>query len=352
MTDALAVPVAFLLACGIALVATPVVRRLALRFGFTDRPKPRRVGPLKPRLGGLAMLAGFVLTILLTTPLVTTRTPDEWARIGGLLAGSLIAAFLGALDDRFELPARPQLLAQLAISLLALASGIVIWEVANPFGTPTDRSLLEFPWWIALPFTIVWLMGAMNTINFVDGLDGLAGGVVAIGALVLGFHSLILPEPQLSIAVLAFALAGATIGFLPHNMYPSRITMGTTGALFLGYALASLSIIGGTKAATLLLVLGIPILDVGWILLRRLLSGQSPFEGDRRHLHYRLLDSGLSHRQIVFIVYALCALFGAGALLIESRVLKLSLLGLAALVLTVLLLWLGSKNVPAPGKRG
>ena len=349
MTDALAVPLAFLLSCAITMVATPAIRRLAVHFGFSDRPKPRRVGPLKPRLGGLAILAGFALTILLTIPLVTTRTPDEWNRVAGLLVGSLIAALIGALDDRFELPAWPQLIAQLAISVLALLSGIVIWEIANPLGSPTANSLLEFPWWIALPFTIIWLMGAMNTINFVDGLDGLAAGVVAIGALVLGFHSLILPDPQLSIAILAFALGGAAIGFLPYNLYPSRITMGTTGALFLGYALASLSIIGGTKAATLLLVLGIPILDVGWILLRRLISGQSLFEGDRRHLHYRLLDSGLSHRQIVFIVYALCALFGAGALLIESRVLKLSLLGLAALVLTVLLMRLGSKKAQAPG---
>lgn len=345
MSDALAVVIAFLSAFVIALVATPIVRRLAIRYQFTDKPNPRRLGPLKPRLGGLGIVAGFFAAIAITIPLVTTRTPDEWPRLIGLLGGSLIAAVVGALDDRLDLPAGPQLIAQLVIAGLALASGIVVWEVTNPFGTPTEHSLIEFVWWIAYPFTVVWLVGSMNTVNFVDGLDGLAGGIAGIAALVLGFHSLILVHPQLSIAVLAFALAGAVIGFLPYNLFPSRITMGTTGALFLGYAVAALAVIGGTKAATLLLVLGIPILDVAWILIRRTLSGRSPFQGDRNHLHYKLLDSGLGHRQIVILVYSLCGLFGAGALLIESRVLKLTLLGLVALVLVLLLVWLGRRNV-------
>lgn len=349
MTDVLAVPAAFLLAFGLALLLTPWICRLAVRYGFTDQPSPRRLGPLKPRLGGLAILVGFGGAVLLTAPYVTSRTADEWPRVIALLGGCLIATIVGAVDDRLDLPAWPQLLAQIIIAAIALAGGIVIWNVTNPFGTPLSNSLIEFPLWIAVPFTLVWLVGSMNTINFVDGLDGLAGGIVAIAALFLGFHSLILPVPQLSIAVLAFALAGAVIGFLPYNLFPSRITLGTTGALFLGYAVAALAVIGGTKAATMLLVLGIPILDVAWILIRRTLSGRSPFEGDRGHLHYRLLDSGLSHRQIVLLVYSLCVAFGAGALLIESRVIKLSLIGLAAIVLMVLLLRWGRKDTRTAG---
>jgi UDP-N-acetylmuramyl pentapeptide phosphotransferase/UDP-N-acetylglucosamine-1-phosphate transferase len=206
-----------------------------------------------------------------------------------------------------------------------MVSGVIIYNVTNPFGTAFSNSMLGFPLYFAGALTLFWIVGAMNTINFIDGLDGLAAGITAIAAIVLFIHSFRLT--QYTISLLPLALTGAALGFLPHNFFPAKITMGTSGAVFLGYGLACLSIVGGTKAATVLLVLGVPILDAAWIIFRRILRGQSPFRGDQAHLHHRLAQMGLSQSQIVLLLYSLCAMFGVLALVLSTRLLKLYAIG-------------------------
>lgn len=321
--------VAFGLASGSALCITPLVYRLAVLFDFRDRPNPRRP-QIKPRLGGLAVFVAFVIAVVASTPLVEGRTNAEARKILGVLLGSTVAVGVGALDDRVELSAGPQLLAQIVAAAVAIGSGVIANPVTNPLGSTVANSLLELPAWLAVAFTMIWVIGAMNTVNFIDGLDGLAAGIGIIASAVLFFHSL--QMGQYSVAVLPLALAGALGGFLPYNFAPARITLGTSGAGFVGFALGTLSILGGTKAATVLLVLGVPIVDTGFIILRRILRRQSPFRGDATHLHHRLMQLGLSTNQIVLLFCASATVFGSLALLLSSRLLKLyALIGLGVL---------------------
>ena len=184
-------------------------------------------------------------------------------------------------------------------------------------------------------------MVMMNTVNWLDGLDGLADGIAAIFSLILFLAMLRqTPEqqPQISLAPLPLALLGATLGFLPYNFHPARVFMGSSGALLLGFALGSLGIIGGAKVATVLLVLAMPILDVAWLIVSRIRRGRSPVQGGRDHLHFRLLDLGLSQQQIVIGYWVISGLFGALALLIEARIYKLIALGILGIVTIVVLI--------------
>lgn len=326
--------VALGLALGLALGTTPLVRRFAVRFGFGDRPNPRRL-QLKSRLGGLAIFVAFVVAVAGSSPLVEGRTAVEAQKIWGVLLGAVVAVVVGALDDRVELGAGPQLLAQVAAAAIALGAGVVASPITNPFGTETANSLLELPDWLAVVFTLFWVVGAMNTVNFIDGLDGLAAGIGGIASAVLFGHCL--QMGQYSVSVLPLALVGALGGFLPYNIAPARITLGTSGAGFVGFALGTLSILGGTKAATVLLVLGVPIVDTGFIIARRLLLRQSPFSGDRTHLHHQLMAMGLSTNRIVLLYCGFAAVFGALALLLSSRLAKLYVfIGLAVLLTGIL----------------
>ncbi|MBI2304625.1 MAG: undecaprenyl/decaprenyl-phosphate alpha-N-acetylglucosaminyl 1-phosphate transferase [Chloroflexi bacterium] len=319
----------------IALLATPGVRRLAIRYGFQDHPSPRREGVLKPRLGGLALYLAFGGTIAITAPLVANREPEEMVKVMGLLAGASLVVVMGSLDDRRELGVAPQLAVQVAAAAVAMVAGVVIDKVANPLGVSLADSVINLPLYLTIGFTMMWMLGAMNAINFVDGIDGLAGGIGAIAAIVLFIHSFRLG--QYTVALLPLALAGSVVGFLPYNFSPAKITLGTSGAVFLGFTLAALSVIGGTKAATLLLVLGIPIIDAGWIILQRVYRRRSPFRPDRSHLHHRLLEMGLSSRQTVTLFYFLCGTLGVLALLLSSRLMKLyTLLGLGVLLAGIL----------------
>ena len=209
----------------------------------------------------------------------------------------------------------------------------------NPF---TDE-LQEFPYAFVVALTLVWVMGMINTINFLDGLDGLAAGVGAIVSAFLAIH--MLREGQYSVALLPLALLGATLGFLPFNFYPAKIFMGSVGSLVLGYLVATLGIAAGAKLALVLLVLSIPIVDVAWLMVSRLRAGQSIGQADRRHLHYRLMDLGLGQRQVVLLYYTYCLTLGAAALLINSRQLKLVTLVALGLGTVVLLAWLARRTL-------
>lgn len=336
----------FLMATILSFGAAPVFRSLALRNGFADRPRPRQEGPLKPRLGGLAIYLAFTVAVLATIPLVDGRTPEELKKIVALIIGSTAVVAVGTWDDRRELPAWPQMAVQVAAAGLALLGGIVIDSLANPLASGNIDTLLWLPIYASIPFTVLWLVGVMNAMNFIDGLDGLAGGITVIAASILFLRSL--STGQFTIAILPLALAGAALGFLPHNLYPSRLTLGTCGALFCGYALASLSVIGGTKAATVLLVLGIPILDAAWIVIRRISLGRSPFLGDRIHIHYRLKDMGLSEGRIVLLLWTLSGVLGTLAIALPSPLLKLYALGVLVVMVGASLVLLAGK---APQER-
>src|SRR3954471_3736950 len=304
--------VVFIAAGVISLVLTPVVRRVVLRYEVVDHPEARRINTIPvPRGGGLAGCAAFLLVAsgFLTlkqggtfVPIPISLAPSE---VAALLLGGAIAAGLGAVDDLFDLRARLQLVGQVALALFAVALGITIDFVANPIGGQPIR----FSGTIAAGLTIFWIVGMINSINWIDGLDGLSSGVAFIAAVTLGIISLttqVTQSGQPLIAVLCFALAGALLGFLRWNFNPASIFTGTSGVQFVGYTLAVLAILGIAKVAVALLVLGVPIIDTFWIIVRRASEGRSPFSPDRTHIHHRLLDLGLSHRQTVLVIYGIC----------------------------------------------
>jgi UDP-GlcNAc:undecaprenyl-phosphate GlcNAc-1-phosphate transferase len=261
----------------------------------------------------------------------------ELLRLAGLAAGAILLFFVGAFDDQRELKAVPQLIAQIAAAGIAVASGVLIVQVRNPLGGVLSPDLpIQFDSWFAVLFTIFWIVGMTNTVNWLDGIDGLAAGVVAIAGVVLFVHAFRLE--QYSIALLALAMVGAVLGFLLFNFPPAKIFMGSAGALVLGYLLGVLSIIGAARVAFALLVLGLPIMDVAWQIITRIRAGQSPFLATRTHLHHRLLDAGLSQRAIVLLYYLYSALFGFLALVLPVPVYKLGALfviGTGALLLLI-----------------
>jgi UDP-GlcNAc:undecaprenyl-phosphate GlcNAc-1-phosphate transferase len=312
---------AFAAAAVISFVLTPLVRRVALRVDAVDHPDHRRVNIVPiPRGGGVAVATAFIGVGLVFSiangelkflPFPFAVDP---ANLVALLLGGAVAAAFGVLDDYFDLRARWQFVGQLALAGLAIGLGILVEFIANPFGSGLLR--LEGPF--AIGFTALWIAGMINSINFIDGLDGLSSGVALIAAVVLGTISLTTQVSQPFIAVLCFGLAGALLGFLRWNFHPASVFVGTSGVMFIGYTLAVLAILGTAKVAVALLVLGVPIIDAFWIIVRRLSQRRSPFSPDRGHLHHRLLDVGLSHRQTVLLIYAICVVLGALSLLLSG----------------------------------
>ena len=290
------------------------------------------------RLGGLGLAAAFFL-VALGLFLWARLRPEHHRPLLGVLGGTVFVCLGGLADDRWQFKSGPQFALQFGGALIALAGTIWIQEVTFP-GQPAASTL---PWIITLPVTVVWIMGMMNTVNFLDGLDGLAAGVGAIAALLFALHSYRLEQKE--IALYSLALAGACLGFLCLNVYPARVFLGSAGALTLGYALATLSILAPARVATALLVMAVPIADTGFQIYDRWRRGRSPMQGDRGHLHFRLFDLGLSQRQIVFGYWLFSALFGALALLLPS-IYKLPALGLLGLLVVGVLRWLSTHAKP------
>ncbi len=318
---------AFLLAAAI----TPLVGRLAERLGMLDIPGGRRLHP-RPiaRPGGLAIAIAFGLTILAVWAVDRYAgrpflIPEEVrsSRFTLTALAALLGMSLGFLDDALELRARWQFLGLLVVAGIIVAAGIRIDFVEDPFGS----GLTELAVPIAVALTLFWIVGMNVALNFIDGLDGLAAGVTAIAAATLGAIALLPQVSEPFVAWMAFSLAGATIGFLLFNFHPARVFMGSTGVVFVGTMLAVLSIFGTAKVAAALLVLGVPIIDTFYVLLRRILQGQPPFAPDRGHFHHRLLDVGLSHAQAVLLIYALTLGFGALAVLTSGRAQVLTFVG-------------------------
>ena len=305
----------------ISVLLTPVVRSLVMRHGVVDEPEARRVNVVPiPRAGGLAVAAAFlaVAGVFLFVnqreqyvPRPVFLTDGE---IAALLLGGAGAAALGAIDDYFDLRARWQLLIQFGLALMAVWLGVGIEQINNPFG----EGAIQFDDVFAAAFTVFWIVGMMNSINWIDGLDGLSSGIAFIAAVTLALISLTTQVGQPLIAVLCFGLAGALLGFLRWNFHPAAIFAGTSGVQFIGFTIAILSILGSAKIAVALLVLGVPIIDTFWIIVRRVWERRSPFTPDRSHIHHRMLDLGLSHRRTVLLIYGICVVLAVLALLLSG----------------------------------
>jgi UDP-GlcNAc:undecaprenyl-phosphate/decaprenyl-phosphate GlcNAc-1-phosphate transferase len=319
----------FNIALVIALLVVPIADRLGKKYGITSKPGGRRVneGDVRgvSRLGGLSLFISFTCAVLVAQAMPVPRfDPYEVVRISGLLIGGAIIFIVGLLDDIYHFGALPQFLGQFVAAAVAISFQIFIEFFNNPF---TGQQTEPWPYIVTVALSFFWLVGMMNTVNWMDGLDGLAGGVAFITGAVLFVNSAFrLDPPQTSVSLLMVALMGSSLGFVLYNFYPARIFMGG-GAMYLGFLMGSLSIIGGAKMATILLVMGLPLMDAAWQIVHRLRRGRSPFEGDRGHIHFRLLDIGFSHRQIVVAYYCFCTFFGILTLVIESQFFKFVALG-------------------------
>jgi UDP-GlcNAc:undecaprenyl-phosphate GlcNAc-1-phosphate transferase len=330
----------FTASLGLAALASPLASRLGRWVGAIDHPGGRRrhKGTVS-RLGGVAVFVAFMAAVGLAQwrgVLTAGYGASDALRLKGLVIGGTLAFLFGLLDDGFDLSPWPQFVFQFALSVIALATLLWLERFTLPFfGTV---SLNSYPWgpWIYVPLTILWVMGMINTVNWLDGLDGLAAGVGAILCLVLAIHMHRAGQP--SVALLPLALMGALTGFLPYNIAPARVFLGSGGAFFLGYALASLGLIAGGRTATVLMVMGLPIVDVAWQIFDRVRHKRSPIQGDRGHLHFRLADLGHSKRTIVILYWGFCALFGLLALIVAPWQKLAALMTIGAGVILVLAL--------------
>ena len=323
---------AFITALLLALVVTPLVRTLALRLRIVDHPGQRKIHQKPtPLLGGLAVYVAFgISTILFWSLGFISDTRITNVHSIAILLGGLILIVGGILDDRFSLKPTQQIWFPILAISLVLAAGVRVQVITNPLG-----GLIEFPMILGTTFAFFWLLGMVYTTKFLDGLDGLVAGVATIGSLVIFGVSLYWDVPLSGTSLLALMVAGATSGFLVFNWHPAKIFLGEGGSVWCGFMLGVLSIISGSKIATALLIMGIPILDVLWVIARRLFEGRSPVHGDDKHLHFRLLDIGLSHRQAVSFLYLMTATFGLTSIFLPSKG-KLMALGVLSLVMVIL----------------
>lgn len=344
----------YFIAALFAFILTFVLCLVALKFfpkwGLMDRPKKYGLTrePI-PYYGGLVLYTAFVISVLIFSPL-------DAPIIIFLLAATLLV-FVNFLDDMFSLGALIRLFAQISAALLLVGAGVVILSISIPFADP----ILLNQWQISFAldqvyvfsvfgslFTIFWVVMVVNTMNFLDGIDGLPSGVTVIAALSLFFLT-IRPgihfdvSSQVPVAMMAIILAASTFAFWIFDFSPAKILMGDTGSMFLGFVLATLAIFSGGKVATAILVMGFPLLDALWVVSRRIFEGKSPFQGDLKHLHHRFLESGLTRRQSLYLIYSSCAVFGGVAVFLEgmNKLYALVALGILMLILAgILVYWL------------
>ncbi|NIW78140.1 MAG: hypothetical protein GWN16_01195 [Calditrichae bacterium] len=347
---------AFIVSLLLTAILTPLIKRLALKYKIIDEPgKEERKIHKKPTplLGGVAIFIVVVLVIAVlwfSTDLISSGAIKSKHLIG-VLAGLLFLLIGGVLDDRYVLKPWQQFIWPVLSALSLIAAGIGIDQITNPFGDTIALNQWEWIlfWWnglaykLTLPsdlFTLVWILGMIYTTKFLDGLDGLAVGITGIGAFMIFFLALYTKFFQPDVATLAVVVAGVMAGFLIFNFHPAKIFLGESGSTICGFLLGTLAIISGGKIATALLVMGIPVLDVLWVILRRIfIEKKSPFKGDRKHLHFRMLDLGLNQRQAVLFLYLIAALFGTATLFLQSKykILTLGILGVVMVIMAIIL---------------
>src|SRR6266487_668712 len=363
-----------------AYLLTFAVRALCYKLGWLDQPAARRVHTKAvPRLGGVAMFVAFALaSFLFYKPGSSNEVIIYWL----LMAASLFLVIVNAYDDIVGLKPLPKILAQTIAVLIILGpwDGVFHWILLFTFNNPFGREIMNpnLPWYqqptffllihpaspaaqpgislAAIPAVLLtwfWAAGMMNTVNWIDGMDGLATGVVGIAGLFITIISFILQ--QQSIAILAAIFTGAVLGFLPHNWNPAKIFMGDSGSMFLGLGLAVLSVMGGAKLALALMVLGVPIIDVAVVIMNRIRRRQSPLHYDKTHLHHRLMATGLSVKQICYVMYGLALIFGLLAVTlsgVQHYAHFYKFVGIALVVLTMvgLIIWMDYRQRQRGGR--
>ena len=308
------VVLALLVALVVSFLMTPVVKTFAYKVGAIDVPKDaRRMHKIPiPRLGGLAIFIGFIVSILLFVKI----TPE----MQSILLGAVIIVVLGVVDDIMALPALLKFVVQIVAALIPALNGVQIIAFSNP------NIFSDNIYWVlgnlSIPFTVLWIVAITNSVNLIDGLDGLANGVSAISATTMLVIALVGGQTQ--VAIVLAALVGGCVGFMPYNMNPAKMFMGDTGATFLGYILATMSIQGLFKYYAVIsfvvpfLSLGLPIFDTAFAFIRRIAHGQSPMHADRSHIHHRLIDMGLNQKQAVATLYVISAILGLSAVVLTT----------------------------------
>ena len=336
LADWIKMLLAFAVSLLVAYVRTPPVKRFAEKVGAIDVPRDnRRVHdhPI-PRMGGLAIFIGFVLSLIFFVPMST--------KVLGLLVGSVIIAVMGGVDDIVSLNPWVKLAGQIVAALVAIRCGLVFDVISNP-NIFAEETYIEIGW-LSIPLTMLWIVGCTNAVNLIDGLDGLAVGVSAISSLTMLIVSLFVSEPVVSI-ILA-ALTGACLGFMPYNLNPAKIFMGDVGSQLLGFVLSTASIMGLFKLHAIitffvpLLALALPLADTIFAFFRRILHGQSPFKADKGHFHHRLLAMGLNQKQVVAVLYGISAVLGLLAVLMAGDSMAVKIICLVAAFIISLGIWL------------
>ena len=306
----------------IAFTMTPIARVLAFKIGAVDVPKDtRRMHRVAmPLLGGVAIFTAFVVTVLAFCDL-----QENWKVILGLLGGATVIVITGILDDRFSLNPFLKLFLQILAAAIVAFSGITIDQIGGYWlkDILPDTTFLGIPVYnfVNIPLTIVWIAAVTNAINLIDGLDGLSCGVSTISAISILISSFFMPDVPTIAILLTAILAGSCLGFLPYNFNPAKIFMGDTGAMFLGFTLSTISVIGVFKTDAIIaywvpfIAFAVPLCDTAFAFIRRILQGKSPFAADRGHIHHKLIDMGFNQRQSVTILYAISAIFGIASVL-------------------------------------
>ena len=317
----------------ISFLSTPIVKSFAYKLGAIDVPKDeRRMHKVPiPRMGGLAIFLGFIISVLLFV-----EVDDQ---MKGILLGSVIIVVMGIIDDITPLRASLKFVIQILAALIPVYYGVQITCISNP-NLFSDNPYWNFGW-LSIPITVIWIVGLTNAVNLIDGLDGLAIGVSSISALTMLAIAILVAEPQ--VAVIMAALVGACIGFMPYNMNPAKIVMGDTGSTFLGYILACITIQGLFKFYAVIsfvvpfLILGLPIFDTMFAIIRRISHGQNPMAPDRSHVHHRLIDMGLNQKQAVAVLYVISAILGLSAVVLATSGEIKAILCLMALIIVCLI---------------
>lgn len=320
-----------------SIVLTPIVKRIAFRVGAVDRPNYRKVhARIMPRLGGLAIFGSFIIGYFILRPDDPVLSSGEAAFLPvstAILIGAFIIIITGVFDDMMEITAKAKILGQLlAAGIVVIGGGIEISFINLPFGGELDFG------YFSIPLTIIWIVGITNAINLIDGLDGLAAGVSSIALITLAVMAFIMGD--MFVMSLAAILAASSIGFLVYNFHPAKIFMGDTGALFLGFMISVLALMGFKNVTVVALIipiimLGVPISDTFFAIVRRVRQKQSISAADKSHLHHCLLNIGFSHRQTVLIIYGIAALFGLAALLFSQATLWGGILLISVMLIAI-----------------
>ncbi|MBM6619068.1 glycosyltransferase family 4 protein [Bacillus suaedaesalsae] len=309
----------------ISFIITPFIKKLAFKIGATDQPNNRKVHQkIMPRLGGLAIYISFIVGILILRP--------EGSLLLPILLGSLVMVITGILDDIKDLPAKVKLIGQVIAAIIVVTGGIQVEYINLPFDGRLEFGIFS------IPLTIIWIVGVTNAINLIDGLDGLAAGVSSIALISVSIMAIIMGN--LFVASLGFILLFSTLGFLYYNFHPAKIFMGDTGALFLGYMISVLSLLGFKNVTFIslivpIIILGVPISDTFFAIIRRFVNKQPISAPDKSHLHHCLLKVGYSHRKTVLVIYGISALFGIVAILLSKTTMWESFLVILVLMLAI-----------------